>query len=291
MITIGKMNTLRVTEAVIEGLYLDGEEHGEIFLQSQAAAKRFVEGDSTEAFVYRDVDGQVAATSLKPLVEVDQFALLRVTGLHPDIGAFLDWGLPKDLLMPSKEIDVPVQKGDLVVVFVFIDPATGKIFATSRLSDRVSPAPPDYEVGEPVDLIIVRPTPLGYIALINRSHLGLLYHSALHEEMEVGQEVQGYIGAIRPDGKIDLTLDSSGAHRVNSLTEQILAALRRNDRRIAFDDSSSPDEIRVAFGASKKAFKQALGSLFKQRLIRFTHPGVELIQDPARAPKRGERIF
>lgn len=282
MIKIGKMNTLRVAKVITEGIYLDGEEHGDIFV----GGRRLAIGDLMEVFLFRDVDGRVAATTERPTVQVDQFAVLKVTGLHPDIGAFLDWGLRKDLLMPMREVDSPVRVGDLVVVYVFVDPETGKIFASSKLSDWVSNPPSTYETGQPVDLVIARETPLGYVALVNDSDLGLLYHSTLHEALEKGQRMQGFVGKLRDDGKLDLTLDSSGSVRVNSLTDQILAALKRNDGKILLDDDSSPEEIRAAFGASKKAYKQALGSLFKQRLIRFLKPGVELVKEPVRLKHR-----
>lgn len=286
VITIGKMNLLRVIETVPAGIYLDGREHGELFLSTIEEKPNVREGDTLNVFLHVDLDGNIAVTTSKPLAQLDEFAALRVVGVHPDIGAFLEWGLPKDLLLPSREMDVPVTEGETIVIYVFADPVTGRIQATSRLTDRVSPAPANYDVGQPVDLLIVRRTPLGYIALVENRHLGLLYHSTSHEPLPNSERVQGYIGAIRPDGKIDLTLDSSGSHRVATLTEQILSALERNGGSLSLDDSSPPGEIRAAFGASKKAFKQALGSLYKQRLIRFTHPGVEAIKDLTRPKPR-----
>lgn len=285
MISLGKKHILTITQNTPEGIYLDGGEHGEILLTDRGDTSRLVEGDTIEVFLFRE-QGQIVATRTTPKAMVDEFAVLRVVGLNEAIGAFLDWGLHKDLLLPVREMENQVAIGDDVVVYLFHDPVSGRILATARLSDRLDPSIPTYKPGQPVSLIIVRETPLGFVALIEKAHEGLIYHSTLHEPLLPGQELTGYIGPVRTDGKIDLTLDSSGHHKVKSLTDDILAALRRNGGMIQLDDDSSPDEIRLAFGASKKAFKQALGSLFKQRLIRFNHPGVELVNKTQAPPPR-----
>lgn len=289
MIEIGKMNRLCVVGLVEQGAYLEGGEQGEVFLPRKYFAKGSVlEGAYLQVFVTREVTGELVATTLKPLVMRDEVAALSVVEVRSDLGAFLAWGLQKDLLLPAQEMEFPVQAGQVVVVYVFLDPASDRVFASTRLRDHLSPLLPPYEIGQPVELLIVRPTPLGYIALVEGMHLGLLYQGV--ERLMAGQRTQGYIGGAREDGKLDLTLDSSGAHRVNSLTEEILEALRAAGGRLELDDASPPEAIREKFGASKKAFKQAVGSLYKQRLIELMRPGLALIREPGRLKKRGERI-
>ncbi len=279
MTVLGKKNLLRVTRETPHGFYLHAAEEGEILLPRKYVPRDMTPGSEVEVFVYRDSEDQLIATTETPLAMVGEFAVLRVTGVNREIGAFLDWGLQKDLLLPFKEQEYPVAVGQSVVVYVHLDPRSDRIFATSRLSRHLTAPPPQYVQGQPVNLIITRETPLGYIALVEGAHLGLLYHSAQTELFEPGKKVQGYIADMRPDGKIDLTLESSGQQRVMELKDQILAELKTNEGRIRLDDASSPDDIRAAFGASKKAFKQAVGALLKQKRIRFTNPGIELIKE------------
>lgn len=278
MTVLGKKTILKAVRETPHGFYLDGGEQGEILLPRKYITRGTVPGSELDVFVYRDSEDRLTATTETPLAMVGEFAVLRVTGVNREIGAFLDWGLQKDLLLPYKEQESPVAVGQSVVVYVHLDPRSDRIYATSRLSKHLTALPAQYVIGQPVSIIITRETPLGYIALVEGAYLGLLYHSAETELFEPGKKVQAYIAAMRPDGKIDLTLESSGQQRVMQLKDQILAELNANDGRIKLDDESSPDDIRAAFGASKKAFKQAVGALFKQRRIRFTKPGIEIIQ-------------
>lgn len=279
MSVLGKKNLLRITRETPHGLYLHAGELGEVLLPRKYAPRGGVPGSEIEVFVYRDSEDQLIATTETPKAMVGEFAVLQVMGVNRAIGAFLDWGLQKDLLLPFKEQEYPVAVGQPVLVYVHLDPRSDRIYASMRLQRHLSAPPPQYPPGQPVELIIARETPLGYIALVEGKHLGLLYHSTQTELFEPGKKVQGYIAAVRPDGKIDLTLESSGQQRVMELKDQILAELNASDGRIRLDDDSSPDDIRAAFGASKKAFKQAIGALLKQKRIRFTSPGIELIKD------------
>jgi uncharacterized protein len=283
MMNIGKVNRLMVSELQGNTALLDAGDLG--LLPVDQKTRRLREGAFVEAFIQRERDGSVSASLEIPYVQAEEFAVLEVTDTHPDLGAFLDWGLRKELLLPSREMEFPVEPGDRVVVYIYVDPSNERLFATTRITPYLSASPPTFPVGSPVEIFVIRETPLGYVALVERSHLGLVYHSSIKEPLACGERIRAYIGAIRPDGKIDLTLDSSGAHRVNSLTEEILAALQRNEGKLSCDDDSSPEVIRQAFGASKKAFKQALGSLYKQRLIEFTRPGIQLIRDMSKKPR------
>lgn len=276
MSLLGKLNRLTVLKDSSPGLFLDGGELGEILLPGDAIPKGARPGDMLEVFIYRDSEDRLVATTLKPLAKVGDFAALKVTEIHPRMGAFLDWGLRKDLLLPNAEQERRVQVGDTVVVYVFIDHQTERIIATTRLEGHIDHTPPTYKTGYEVSLLISSETPLGYNAIINNSRLGLLYRSELATPLEIGQRCEGFVRTIRPDGKIDLGLDPQGYQRVAPLADQILAALRSNNGSLPYSDASPPEEIRTAFQTSKKAFKQALGQLYRQRLIELQDSGIRL---------------
>jgi len=276
MAVLGKINRLTVLKDSSPGLFLDGGELGEILLPGDAIPKGAVPGDVLEVFIYRDSEDRLVATTRKPLATVGDFAALKVTEVHPRMGAFLDWGLRKDLLLPNAEQERRVCAGDTVVVHVFIDHQTERIIATTRLQAHIDHTPPTYKTGYEVSLLIAAETPLGYSAIINNSRLGLLYRSELGVPLEIGQRCEGFVRAIRPDGKIDLGLDPKGYQRVAPLAERILAALRANKGGLPYSDSSPPEDIRNAFQTSKKAFKQALGQLYRQRLIELHESGIRL---------------
>ena len=278
MAVIGKQNSLVALRDTPQGLYLDGGDMGEILLPGMYIPRGVGVGDTVDVFVYRDSEDRLVATTEVPLATVDEFALLQVVGVNPKIGAFLDWGLKKDLLLPYREMENPVSEGDMVVVFIHLDPKTNRVHATTRLANHLSADPPSYTVGQPVELIVARETPLGYTCLVDQLHMGLLYHSQSPRQLLVGDVVQGYIGAGRTDGKIDLTLESSGRAAVSSLSEQIIKTLEAQGGRLKLDDDSPPEAIRAVFGASKKAFKQAVGQLYRAKRIRLDKPGISLVK-------------
>lgn len=278
MLELGRRHRLSVSRDSVHGLYLDAGEWGEVLLPGRQPEDGPKEGDLVDAFLYRDSEDRLVATTLEPRAMVGEFAALNVVSVNRQIGAFLDWGLPKDLLLPFREQTEPLYAGDTVVVYVVLDPKSDRIIATTRLTKFLSRVAPSYAPEAEVSALIFRKTPLGYSAIVDGRHLGLLFHSTMSGYLEVGQTVTAYVHAVRPEGKIDLRLDRAGYQRVASLQEQILTALRENGGKLALSDGSSPEEIRAAFAVSKKAFKQALGALFKQRLIRFEKPGVVLAE-------------
>lgn len=274
MAQIGKHNSLTVLHSTPHGVYLDGGEHGEILLPNRYIPKGTSIGDALDVFVYRDSEDRLVATTEKPFATVGEFATLEVVSVNRNIGAFLHWGLLKDLLLPFREQADPVRVGDKVVAYILLDEKTDRIIATTRLNRHLSRERPPFKPAQPVSLLITARTPLGYNAIVEGSHVGLLYHSNVGAPLQVGQQLKGFVSAIHPGGKIDLSLDASGYQRVASLTDRILEALKNNGGRLAFDDDSPPEKIRSTFDASKKAFKQALGALYKQRRIEFTRPGI-----------------
>ncbi len=280
MADIGKRNVLRVVRESPHGLYLDGGALGELLLPRAYATAEMRPGDEVDVFVYRDSEDRLVATTLMPHACVNELAVLTVTGVHPQVGAFLDWGLPKDLLLPHKEQLHRLRPGDQAVVFVMLDAKTQRIIATTRLKEHLSQEPPDYKRGQPVQLIMVRDTPLGWTAIIDMRHLGLLYHGLAPRTLRVGQEIKGYVQGVRDDGQIDLTLESTSRARVGDVALEILSAIK-SDGVLAITDDSPPDVIRARFDASKRAFKQAVGALLKAGKAHVKPDGIH----PGAAPR------
>ena len=286
MAIIGKRNTLAIVRASGPGLYLDGGDLGEILLPGRYIPKDLKPKDKLDVFVYCDSEDRLVATTETPLAMVGEFASLKVVSVNRNIGAFLDWGLAKDLLLPFREHTSPLRPGDQAIICVCLDDKTKRIVASARLNRHLSHDAPAYRNGQPVKLLIIGRTELGYNAIIENAHLGLLYHDNLAAPLVVGQKINGFVRTVRPNGKIDLSLDASGYKRVAPLKDQIVQALERNGGRLAFDDDSAPVAIRSEFGVSKKAFKQALGKLYKERRIRFQKPGIELLDNSSWTPSQ-----
>jgi predicted RNA-binding protein (virulence factor B family) len=284
MAILGKRNLLSIVRESAPGLYLDGGELGEILLPGRYIPAGLKPKDKLDVFVYRDSEDRLVATTETPLAMVGEFACLQVISVNQHVGAFLDWGLAKDLLLPFREQEIPVRVGQPVVVYVCLDVKTDRILATARLNRHLNRDTPAYRAGQPVSFLITGRTPLGYNAIVENAHRGLLYQDKLAAPLAVGQKLKGFVRTVRSGGKIDLSLDASGYQRVAALTDQIVQALERNGGRLAFDDDSSPAAIRQKFSVSKKAFKQALGKLYKARRIRFQNPGIQLLDNSSWSP-------
>lgn len=284
MATIGKRNTLTILRDSTPGLYLDGGEHGEILLPNRYVPRSFKTGDQLDVFVYRDSEDRLVASTETPRATVGEVATLKVIGINRQVGAFLDWGLAKDLLLPFREQTGPLRLGQEVTVRIYLDEKTQRIVASMKLDRDPMVEPPDYRPNQPVEFLITEKTALGYKALVEGKHSGLLYHDSLSVPVTVGKQLRGFVRALRPDGKIDLVLERPGYQRVAPVALRIVQALQRNGGRLGVDDDSSPEAIRQAFGASKKAFKQALGTLYKSRRIRFSKPGIELLDNTTWSP-------
>lgn len=273
MASIGRYNTLQVLRETASGFYLDGGAEGEILLPGALAPTDLQWGREIRVFVYSDSEDRLVATTEKPKATAGEFAALEVLAVHPRIGAFLDWGLSKDLLLPFREQRERVVEGERVVVFVKLDERSGRVIATMKWNRHLSKAPPPYAPAQRVRFLISHRTPLGYHAIVEGKYSGLIYHSNLGTPLAAGQSIEGYVQSLRPDGKIDLSLDPGGPQQMRDLTSQIMEALEQNGGRLPFDDNSSPESIRDRFNTSKKAFKRALSSLYKQRRILFSERG------------------
>jgi len=277
MADIGKYNTLRIVKFTDFGVYLDGSELGEILLPRRYVRGDLRAGDRVEIFLYLDSEDRLVATTEKPLAIVGEFAFLKVKAVN-EVGAFLDWGLPKDLLVPFREQRLPMAEGRSYFVFLYFDGASRRIAASARLNKFIDPAPPAYAEGQAVDLLIVKRTELGFSAIINNAHWGVLYENEIFQDLHIGQRVKGFVKKVREDQKIDLRLQKSGYLKVTDLTETILNALRDNGGFLEITDHSPPEKIKALFGTSKKAFKMAVGALYKKRLIALEDKGLRLIE-------------
>jgi predicted RNA-binding protein (virulence factor B family) len=276
MLEIGRINTLQVTKQVTFGLYMDGGEAGEILLPKRYVPEGTIVQDWLDLFIYLDSEDRLIATTETPKVMVDECAFLKVVAVTP-VGAFLDWGLPKDLLVPFNEQDRPMEVGRSYVVVVTVDDATNRIMASSRLHDYLDEeADEDIEVGQSVELLISGQTDLGYKAVINHDYLGLIFKNEVFQELQNGDELTGFVKSIRDDGKIDLRLNADKKSTVDELSEKILKQLKLNNGTSQLTDKSPPEAIYRSYGVSKANYKRALSSLYKQRRILITHEAITL---------------
>lgn len=267
MALIGRFNSLQVVKHTDFGLYLDGGPEGEILLPKRYVPKDEPTevGDWLNVFLYLDSEDRLIATTQKPKVQVGGFASLKVVAIN-SIGLFLDWGLPKDLLLPHSEEKRPLQVGDYCVVHAYLDKRSKRITATARLDRYLDLVPASYAVGEEVELLVVEKTDLGFKAIINGKHWGLIHKNEVFRFLRPGMQEKGFIRELRTDGKISLSLQPVG-QALGDLGEQILEALRQHDGRIEVGDKSPPELVAKLFGVSKGNFKKAIGGLYKRGLI------------------------
>ncbi len=292
MVRLGKTTSLRVKHIATPGAFLDGGELGDILLPGRYVPNGTLAGEAIVVFVHLDSEDRIVATTETPHVQVGEFATLRVVSVNARIGAFLDWGLSKDLLLPMRETTRRVNVGEWVVVHVFVDEKSNRIVATTRISRHFSKTPPPYKESQEVDLLVYSETDLGFKCVVENAHDGLLYRNELATPPIYGQKLTGFIRTVREDGKIDLRLDLGGYQRIAPISEKILTELAARGGRMLVSDKSPPEDIREAFGVSKKAFKQAIGALFKERRIVVEDHGIRLPDVPlllkpdAAAPKK-----
>ena len=275
MARIGTDNTLKVVKAVDFGVYLDGDTLGEILLPTKYVPEGTEPGDEVEVFVHLDSDDKVIATTHKPYARVGQFANLEVVAVNR-VGAFLDWGLEKDLLLPFNEQKQRLEVGKRVLVFVYIDRIDRRITASAKIDRFLDQVTPKYHNGQEVDLIIGGRTDLGFKAIVNNAHWGVLYKDEVFEYLSVGSHHKGFIKQMREDGKIDLTLTRPAGEQRDELSDKIMAELNKIGGYLPISDKSPPEVIYKKFKVSKRIYKQTIGGLFKQGLITIEPKGIRL---------------
>jgi len=278
MIYIGRKNRMRVVKRVDFGVYLDGGEDGEILLPNREVPTDTKPGDWLHVFVYNDSEDRLIATRETPKAMVGECAYLKV-GQQNDVGTFMDWGLGKDLLVPFSEQAWPMNPGRSYVVYLFLDEQTKRIAASTKYSRHLNEDGRGFLPGEKVKLMIASRTELGYKAVINNSHLGLIFKTDVFQPLRFGQQLSGYIKAIREDGKIDLVLQPASDEVRDRLEEQILDYLQRHGGISKITDKSPPELIYKTFKTSKANFKRALGRLYKKRRVLIEKHRVSLIDN------------
>lgn len=276
MAFIGEINRLKVVKQVEFGVYVDGGNLGDILLPKRYVPEGVGEGSELDVFIYNDSEDRLIATTEKPFASVGEFAMLKVVAVG-SFGAFMDWGLPKDLLVPTNQQKDGMYVGKRYLVRLYLDQKTNRIAASAKLGKYVDLDEPMMEEGDEVDLLIWRKTDLGYTAIINNAHSGVIYANEIFQTIEIGQKLKGFVKKVRPDGKIDLSLNAIGYEKVGDVTDRILKVLNASGGYMEINDKTEPEVIYNIFGESKKTFKKAIGALYKQRVINITDKGIELI--------------
>jgi uncharacterized protein len=279
MIEIGKTNRLVAARRAPPGVYLESEGR-EVLLPNRFVPENLVLGSELDVFVYTDSSDRPVATTQKPLAEVGEFAFLHVIDVTQH-GAFLDWGLDKDLFAPLPEQEGRLQKGDAAVVAVCLDEHTQRVMASTRLAQFFDPDTAELAAGTQVDLLVYRRTELGAQVIVEGRYAGLVYASETFGPLEVGARTRGYVQRVREDGKLDVSLRPPGAAGRDGDTQALLRAIDANGGSLPLHDGSSPEEIARLLKMSKKAFKRASGNLYRQRMVRLTPEGIQRLSPPA----------
>ncbi|MDE6822855.1 S1 RNA-binding domain-containing protein [Bacteroides acidifaciens] len=276
-IELGKFNQLEVVKEVDFGVYLDGGEEGEILLPTRYVPEDCKIGDILNVFLYLDMDERLIATTLTPFVQVDQFACLEVSWVN-QYGAFLNWGLMKDLFVPFREQKMKMQVGRKYVVHAHLDEESYRIVASAKVERYLSKDKPEYASGDEVNILIWQKTDLGFKAIIDNKYSGLLYENEIFRSLETGMEMKAFVKQVREDGKVDLILQKPGFEKIDDFAITLLDYIKEQGGRISLNDKSPAEDIYATFGVSKKTFKKGVGDLYKKRLIALHEDGITLAE-------------
>ncbi|HXK75181.1 MAG TPA: S1-like domain-containing RNA-binding protein [Bacteroidaceae bacterium] len=274
-LSLGRFNTLTIVKEVEFGLYLDGGEMGEILLPKRYQPETYEIGQDIDVFLYLDNEERLIATTLTPKVQVGEFACLRVNWIN-EHGAFLDWGLMKDLFVPFREQKQRMEVDRYYVIHCHVDEDSFRIMGSAKIDRYLNVVKPLYQPGDEVDVLIVHATELGFKAIIDNRFSGLVYKNEVFRPIKMGDRMKAYIRQVREDGKVDLMLQRHGKTQRKELTEVVLQALKEAGGFLPYHDKSDAEEIYEAFQVSKKQFKRALSELYKRRLIAIEHNGIKL---------------
>lgn len=275
MVRIGKKCTLDIVKFTDQGAYLDGGPYGEILLPNRYVPENSVEDDEVDVFISFDSEDRIVATTDFPYAMVGEFGYMEVVDVAT-VGAFLDWGLPKNLFVPFREQKTKMELGRSYFVYVYVDEKTGRIAATAKIDKYLNAELPEYEEEQEVELHIARQTDIGYLAIINGLDQGIIYTNEVFKPIKIGDKVPGFIKKVREDGKIDLSLEKQGYKKVDPVAQNILTVLKENNGTLALNDKSDPELIKRKLGISKKTFKKAIGALYKDKIIVIDSEGIKL---------------
>ena len=274
-IELGRFNQLKMVKFVDLGLYLDGGDDGEILLPLRYVPEGVKEGDELNVFLYLDNEERLVATTQTPLVQVGEFAFLEVNWVNK-YGAFLNWGLMKDLFVPFREQKMRMIQGKSYIVYCYQDKESYRLMASAKVNKFLSNEMPPYQEGQEVDILIWQKTDLGFKAIVENKFAALLYNSEIFQPLHTGMRLKAFVKQVSEDGKIDLILQQAGPRKVDDFAETLLKYIRDHKGFTSFNDKSDAEEIYETFGVSKKTFKKAVGELYKMRLIILQPDGIRL---------------
>ena len=275
MVNVGQYNTLKVVKAVDFGMYLDGGDGEEILLPKRYVSEGLNPDDEIRVFVYHDNDGRLIATTQQPFAVVGEIAMMEVTDVNAS-GAFLKWGIMKDVFVPIALQEKRMRPGDRRLVRLFIDERTGRVTATEKIDKYLSNYELTVKEHDPVDLVVYQKTDIGFKVIVNSTHMGVIHTNEMFREPEIGEKLKGFVKHVRPDHKLDISPGSKGYAKVQDEEGKIMKLLKDNNGYLPYNDKSSPEDIYSFFGMSKKTFKMTMGAMFKKKLISFTQTGTKL---------------
>lgn len=283
-VRLGRYNQLEVLKEVDFGVYLDGGDDGEILLPARYVPEDCQPGDMLNVFIYLDNEERLVATTLTPYAQVGDFACLEVAWTN-QYGAFLDWGLMKDLFVPFREQKNKMEKGERYVVHVHLDEDSYRIMASAKVERYLSSDMPPYHPGDGVEILVWQRTDLGYKVIVDNRFGGLIYATDVVRPLSTGTKTEAYVRQVRPDGKIDIVLQPDGPRKVDDFAEVLLDYIRQHDGFTTFQDKTPAEDIYATFGVSKKTFKKAVGDLYKKHLVTLEEGGIRLCEKPQRKPR------
>ena len=283
-VRLGRYNQLEVVKEVDFGVYLDGGDDGEILLPARYVPEDCQPGDMLNVFIYLDNEERLVATTLTPYAQVGDFAYLEVAWTN-QYGAFLDWGLMKDLFVPFREQKNKMEKGERYVVHVHLDEDSYRIMASAKVERYLSSDMPPYHPGDGVEILVWQRTDLGYKVIVDNRFGGLIYATDVVRPLNTGMKTEAYVRQVRPDGKIDIVLQPDGPRKVDDFAEVLLDYIRQHDGFTTFQDKTPAEDIYATFGVSKKTFKKAVGDLYKKHLVTLEEGGIRLCEKPQRKPR------
>lgn len=276
MLFIGKYNTLTIARSTDHGLFLEDVQGDEVLLPNRYVTDEMKINDSITVFVYNDSEDRPVATTEKPYLVRNEFAYLRCVDVNSK-GAFLDWGLLKDLFVPFREQPFPLREGESYIVYLYLDRATDRLLASCKINKYLDNERLTVAEGDAVDLLVWERTELGFNVIVNQYHKGLIYHNEIFKHINVGDQVKGFVKKIRPENRLDISLEKVGVERFDPLNERILTALRDNNGFLPLHDDSTPEEISKGLEMSKRNFKKSIGNLLKKGKISFEENGIRLV--------------
>jgi len=276
MAQIGIINQLTITGKKREGLILDGEELGELFLPNKQT-EQYEVNSIIDVFLFTDSNGSIVPTFRKPKIQLGEFAYLKVVS-SSSMGAFLEWGMTKDLFVPISGQQDKMIEGNSYIVYLYLDEQDGRLIAASKINRYLNLGSPVYNEGDEVDLLICDETDLGYNVIVDNAFRGILYKNEVFSELQIGMKTKGFIKKVRDDEKIDLSLNAAGYRKIGGLAGKILSQLEQEGGFLPLTDKSPPEEIYKTFGESKKSFKKAIGALYKERRISIDKDGIRIIK-------------